>query len=142
MDFSWTDEQQEVRQDAIAFAEQHLNDDLIARNRAGEWSCEAGRKCADYGLLGLVVPEEYGGSATDIMTAVLVMEGIGYGCRENGLPCRLGSVQPVRACYDLRAARVRNRWCLNRGVVPAQFSARVSDNACPRVRVLARVSCR
>ncbi|MBV7333007.1 acyl-CoA dehydrogenase family protein [Chloroflexi bacterium TSY] len=99
MDFSWTDEQLKRKNDAVAFAEEHLNDDLIERNREGRWSWEAWRKCADYGILGLVVPEAYGGSATDIMTAILIMEGIGYGCRENGLPFALNSqmwsVQPA-----------------------------------------------
>ena len=37
------------------------------------------------GILGLAIPEEYGGSATDILTTMLVMEGLGYGCRDNGL---------------------------------------------------------
>jgi alkylation response protein AidB-like acyl-CoA dehydrogenase len=37
------------------------------------------------GILGLAIPEKYGGSGTDIMTTMLVMEGLGYGCRDNGL---------------------------------------------------------
>jgi alkylation response protein AidB-like acyl-CoA dehydrogenase len=42
-------------------------------------------KCARFGLQGLPIPEEYGGSAADILTVMLIMEGLGYGCRDNGL---------------------------------------------------------
>lgn len=99
MNFGWTDEQQRRRTEAIDFAEQHLNKDLIDRNREGEWSPEAWQACADFGLLGLVVPQEYGGEGLDPLTAIAVLEGIGYGCRENGLPfainSQLWSTQPA-----------------------------------------------
>jgi len=85
MDFSWTPEQQSLRDAAIRFARNELNQDLPARDRAGELSLENWRKCADFGLLGLATPDEYGGSAEDIQTTLLVMEGLGYGCRDNGL---------------------------------------------------------
>lgn len=99
MDFGWTDEQQRRRTEAISFAEEHLNDDLIDRNREGTWSDEAWQACADFGLLGLVVPRKYGGQGDEILTAIAVLEGIGYGCRENGLPfainSQLWSTQPA-----------------------------------------------
>ncbi len=99
MDFGWTDEQERRRAEAIEFAQQHLNHDLVARNREGEWSWDAWRACAEFGLLGLVVPTEYGGSGLDPLTAIAVLEGIGYGCRENGLPfainSQLWSTQPA-----------------------------------------------
>lgn len=99
MNFDWTDDQLAQKQAAIDFAQTELNYDLLARNRDGEWSTDAWQKCADYGLFGLTVPAEYGGSAADIMTTILIMEGIGYGCRESGLPfalnSQLWSVQPA-----------------------------------------------
>src|SRR5687768_3812865 len=50
-----------------------------------ELSRENWKKCARMGILGLATPEEYGGSGNDILTTMLVMEGLGYGCRDNGL---------------------------------------------------------
>lgn len=85
MDFSWTEEQLKLRNAVIAFAKRELNADLIDRDRQGELGRENWKKCAQMGILGLAVPEEYGGSATDILTTMLVMEGLGYGCRDNGL---------------------------------------------------------
>lgn len=85
MDFSWTDEQLEFKNAVIKFAQNELNDDLIERDRQGELSREQWQKCARFGLLGLAIPEAYGGAGSDILTTMLVMEGLGYGCRDNGL---------------------------------------------------------
>ena len=85
MDFSWTEEQLELKEAAAAFARGELNEDLIERDKRGEFSLENWRKCADFGLQGLPFPEEYGGAGADILTTILTMEGLGYGCRDNGL---------------------------------------------------------
>ena len=85
MDFSWTKEQLDFKNAVIAFARKELNTGLIDRDRQGELSRENWKKCAQMGILGLATPEEYGGSGTDILTTMLVMEGLGYGCRDNGL---------------------------------------------------------
>lgn len=85
MDFSWTEEQFKFKQAVIEFAEKNLNDDLLERDRAGELARENWRKCAHFGILGLPMPEQYGGADADILTTMLTMEGLGYGCRDNGL---------------------------------------------------------
>lgn len=85
MDFSWTEEQRKYKQAVIEFAHKELNEGLIDRDRQGELGRQNWKKCARMGILGLAIPEEYGGSGTDIMTTMLVMEGLGYGCRDNGL---------------------------------------------------------
>jgi alkylation response protein AidB-like acyl-CoA dehydrogenase len=85
MDFSWTDEQLMLKKAVIKFAQQELNKDLIERDRRGEFSRENWQKCAQFGLQGLPIPEEYGGADADILTTMLTMEGLGYGCRDNGL---------------------------------------------------------
>ncbi|HEY1407521.1 MAG TPA: acyl-CoA dehydrogenase family protein [Promineifilum sp.] len=85
MDFAWSKEQLDLKKSVIKFAQNELNEGLIERDRNSQVSRENWQKCADLGILGLAVPEEYGGSATDILTTMLVMEGLGYGCKDNGL---------------------------------------------------------
>jgi alkylation response protein AidB-like acyl-CoA dehydrogenase len=85
MDFSWTDEQLTFKNAVIKFAQQELNKDVIERDRLGEFSRESWLKCAQFGLQGLSIPEEYGGTDADILTTMFVMEGLGYGCRDAGL---------------------------------------------------------
>ena len=85
MDFHWSEEQLEFRDRVRKFAQQELNDDVVERDRQGQFSRENWQKCADFGIQGLAVPEEFGGTDQDIMTAMLAMEGLGYGCKDNGL---------------------------------------------------------
>jgi alkylation response protein AidB-like acyl-CoA dehydrogenase len=85
MDFSWTPEQTELRDAVVAFARRDLQDDLIGRDAASTFSRELWNRCAEFGIQGLPFPEEFGGRGADIPTTVLAMEGLGYGCRDNGL---------------------------------------------------------
>ncbi len=85
MDFSLTEEQLLFKKAVVDFAQKELNDGLIENDRQGELPRENWQKCAEFGILGLAIPAEYGGSGVDITTTMLVMEGLGYGCRDNGL---------------------------------------------------------
>ena len=85
MDFSLGPEDLEFRARVIRFAQNELNDDLIERDRESRFSREGWNKCAAFGIQGLPIPEEYGGSASDIMTTTVAMEALGYGCKDNGL---------------------------------------------------------
>ena len=85
MDFSLSAEQQELKEAAIDFARRELDKGLAEREAAGEFSPQAWRACAKFGIQGLPVPAELGGGGADILTTVLVMEALGYGCGDNGL---------------------------------------------------------
>lgn len=43
------------------------------------------KACADYGLLGLAMPEEHGGSGGDAMSIAAAYEAFGWGCHDNAL---------------------------------------------------------
>jgi alkylation response protein AidB-like acyl-CoA dehydrogenase len=85
MDFSLSAEQRELKAAAVAFAGRELDQDLAKREEAGEFSPQAWHACARFGIQGLPVPTELGGGGADILTTVLVMEALGYGCHDNGL---------------------------------------------------------
>ena len=85
MDFTWTEEQQALRNEIAKFARQELNENLIERDHAAEFSWESWKKCAHIGIQGLPVPQEYGGGGADILTTVVALEALGYGCQDNGL---------------------------------------------------------
>ncbi|MGE5307761.1 MAG: acyl-CoA dehydrogenase family protein [Deltaproteobacteria bacterium] len=85
MEFDFTPQQLELKDGTIRFARKELNEDVISRDKAGVFSRDLWCKCADFGIQGLPFPGEFGGSSSDIMTTLLVMEGLGYGCRDSGL---------------------------------------------------------
>jgi alkylation response protein AidB-like acyl-CoA dehydrogenase len=85
MEFSLQPEQLALRQRVIDFARSELNENILQRDRDGEFSRENWRKCAEFGIQGMMIPREYGGQGCDVMTTALAMEALGYGCRDNGL---------------------------------------------------------
>ncbi|MEL7060981.1 MAG: acyl-CoA dehydrogenase family protein [Acidobacteriota bacterium] len=85
MDFSWTDEQKALRRGAVDFAQQRLVDGMTERDRGETFSVELWAACADFGLQGVLVPESWNGGGQDLLTAVAIFEGIGYGALDNGL---------------------------------------------------------
>ena len=85
MDFSWNEEQLAYKKAVIEFAQKELQDDLIELDRKSGFSRKDWKKCAQFGIHGLPFPEKYGGAEADILTTMLTMEGLGYGCKDNGL---------------------------------------------------------
>lgn len=91
MDFGWSETQDRYRREVIAFAQGELNDDVAGRDAGAQHSPEAWKKCADFGIQGLPVPEEYGGRGVDPLTLMMALEALGYGCTDNGLLFALGA---------------------------------------------------
>jgi len=85
MDFSWSEEQTALRRSVVEFARQQLGGDVTQGDHAGSFPAENWRKCAQFGIHGLPMPKDFGGSGVDVLTTMLAMEGLGYGCRDNGL---------------------------------------------------------
>lgn len=91
MDFTLSQDQTEFKDAVIGFAQRELTDDLPEREKKGEFYWEGWRKCAEFGLLGMPVPERYGGLGLDPLSCVATLEGFGYGCRDHGLVFALNS---------------------------------------------------
>jgi alkylation response protein AidB-like acyl-CoA dehydrogenase len=79
------EEQRSLQQSIITFAQSELGHDLERRDHEGLFPREEWLKCAQLGLLGMPVPAEYGGLGTSATTIAAALEGLGYGCRDNGL---------------------------------------------------------
>lgn len=100
MDFSLTQEQKALKDSVARFAAAELNDDLIRRDREQEFNRAGWRRCADQGIQGLPVPTRYGGREADPISMAAALEGLGYGCRDNGLCFALnahlwGCIMPI-----------------------------------------------
>ena len=64
---------------------QSLPDDTRDRDRSGVFSRDAWDRCGKLGIQGLPAPEEYGGSGAGVVTTMVALEALGYGCNDNGL---------------------------------------------------------
>lgn len=85
MDFSWTPAQNEFYDGVLRFAREQLNDDVIARDREHRFGAAEWKKCGEFGLLGLCIPEEYGGMGLDHLSTARALEALGRGCHDMGL---------------------------------------------------------
>ncbi len=93
MDFSWTAEQVALKDKVIAFARESLSDRVLERDTEGEFPHVGWRKCAEFGIQSMAIPAEFNSSGvdTDLLSATLAMEALGYGCRDNGLTFALNT---------------------------------------------------
>jgi alkylation response protein AidB-like acyl-CoA dehydrogenase len=80
----FTEEQRAFRDAVREFSARALAD-VPSRDGDHGFSRTAWEKCAEFGILGLPVPTEYGGLGAAPSTTVLALEALGYGCRDNGL---------------------------------------------------------
>lgn len=90
MNLSWSEDQVVLHKRLRIYGEK-LGQRLIERDRAQEFSRNDWNGCAEQGVLRLAVPREYGGLDLDALTCAHAMEGLGYGCRDNGLLISLGA---------------------------------------------------
>jgi alkylation response protein AidB-like acyl-CoA dehydrogenase len=80
-----TEEQQKLQDAAIAFARASLVSDMVERDRDAHFDRDAWRRCAEFGVLGMPIPSEYGGLGLGLSELLAVMEGLGFGTRDQGL---------------------------------------------------------
>jgi alkylation response protein AidB-like acyl-CoA dehydrogenase len=112
-DVEWaTPEQAAFFESVVGFARALPGDDLIDRDRTAAFPWEAWKRCGEFGIHGLPAPEEYGGSAADVMTTMLGLEALGYGCGDNGLVFSINahmwtSVVPL---WHFGTEEQRRRW--------------------------------
>jgi alkylation response protein AidB-like acyl-CoA dehydrogenase len=83
--FELTEEQKKLQESAIAFARSALVSEMVTRDREAHFDRDAWKHCASFGVLGMPIPEEYGGLGLGLSELLAVMEGLGYGTRDQGL---------------------------------------------------------
>lgn len=80
-----TPEQSAFYETVVAFARTLPRDDVRTHDREAVFSREGWRRCGEFGICGLPAPEEFGGGGADVVSTILALEALGYGCTDNGL---------------------------------------------------------
>ena len=81
----WQDKSLEETRDKFReFAKAELAGDWQQRDRDREFSEERWQKCCDMGVLGMSMPEKYGGSGKPYGHTIAAIEGMCEGCRDSG----------------------------------------------------------
>ncbi len=95
MDFELTQEKRLWRETVHEFCAREVRPSAAEMDARSEFNAAAVRKMAPLGLLALNIPEEYGGSGVDAVSAAIAIEELGWACggtalsiaAHNGLGC-------------------------------------------------------
>ena len=85
MDFDLNAEQATWKKIVHEFVEKELRPKAREVDEKEEFNWQAARKGGPVGLLGMSIPEEYGGSNVDAVSNAIAMEELGWGCGSTAL---------------------------------------------------------
>ena len=85
MNFELNDEQRMFREMVHEFVANELKPSARETDESGEFNWSAVRKMGPLGLLGLEVPEKYGGADVDGISAAIAIEEMGWACGSTAL---------------------------------------------------------
>ena len=85
MDFSFRESQTMIQQMVRDFAEKEIRPNIMKWDESQEFPIEVFKKLGDLGLMGVLVPEEYGGSAMSYDEYIVVISEIARVCGSIGL---------------------------------------------------------
>ncbi|GAB4147661.1 MAG: acyl-CoA dehydrogenase [Candidatus Promineifilaceae bacterium] len=85
MDFQLTTEQRQFRDIVHDFVAKEVKPLARHTDEAAAFNWTAVHKMGPLGLLGLEVPEQYGGAAVDAVSAAIAIEELGWGCGSTAL---------------------------------------------------------
>ncbi len=78
MDFALDEQQQMVLDMVRSFAADRVRPGAAERDRTGEFPSDLFQEMAELGLLGMFVPEEYGGAGIDLLSYLLAVEELAW----------------------------------------------------------------
>jgi alkylation response protein AidB-like acyl-CoA dehydrogenase len=85
MDFALSDEQKMVQEMARDFAENEIKPKAPELDKSERHPAEIVQKMAELNLMGIAIPDVYGGGGADIISYVLALEEISRGCASVGV---------------------------------------------------------
>src|SRR4051794_17224850 len=98
MEFGLNEEQRLIQQTAREFADEKLAPLAAEYDRTEEFTGPQAKWLAEMGFLGMMVPEEYGGSGLDTISYVLAMEEVSRACASTSVTM---TVQNSLVCSPL-----------------------------------------
>src|SRR5688500_11042542 len=91
MDFRHSEEQLAFYKSVKDFAAKVVEPGAHERDVEGRFDRSVWDAVGDFGLLGLPIPEEYGGSGADIVTTCLALEALAEGGHDSGVGLSVGA---------------------------------------------------
>lgn len=96
--FKLTDEQLMIQNMVREFSRKVISATAAQRDKTKEFPAENFRQMGELGLMGMMIPEEYGGESADTISYVLALSEIAYSCASTSV---VMSVQNSIVCESL-----------------------------------------
>lgn len=110
MDFSLTEEQQMFRDMFQDFAQKDVAKVAEHMDKEERLSPELLKKAAGQGLLGAMVPEEYGGAALDPVSYIFLIEELSRACMSTAITIAYHTSLVTQAVLDFGDAGQKEKW--------------------------------
>jgi alkylation response protein AidB-like acyl-CoA dehydrogenase len=98
MNFELTEDQRRIRDAVRQFAEAEIAPGVVDRERNGRFPSEVLPGLAEMGVLGMMIPEEYGGAGSDALSFILALEELSRVCASTAV---IVSVNNSVFCYPV-----------------------------------------
>ena len=85
MQLELTEEQRMIQQVARDFAVREVEPKARELDKEGRWPAELVKRMAELGLMGVAIPESYGGAGSDTVSYALAIEEISRACASTGV---------------------------------------------------------
>ena len=85
MNFNLNEEQKMIRDMVRHFAENEIKPVADQLDRSGEFPTEIMKKLSELGVLGIHIPEEYGGIGSSFLSYIVAIEELSRACASTGV---------------------------------------------------------
>lgn len=110
MDFALNEEQRMFREVVHDFCAREVAPQARHTDETGEFNWSAVRKMGSLGMLGLQVPERYGGAELDTVSAAIAIEELGWACGSTALAVSAHNNLGIGPLLDYGTEEQKQRW--------------------------------
>jgi alkylation response protein AidB-like acyl-CoA dehydrogenase len=110
MNFDLTEEQRMWQKVVHNFVAAEIKPKAQEVDETSTFNWQATRKMGPLGLLGLSIPEKYGGAAMDAISAAIAIEELGWGCGSTGLALAAHNGLGTAPLIEFGSETLKERW--------------------------------
>jgi len=112
MDFGLSDEQRLIQESVRQFAREQVAPIAAEIDRTGEYPRSTLALMGRQGLMGMTIPEHWGGAGMDTLSYVLALEEISAACATHGLVMSVQNSLPEQMILKHGTDEQRHRWLI------------------------------
>jgi butyryl-CoA dehydrogenase len=110
MNFDLSEEQKFWRKSVHDFVAKEVQPKAHEVDVTSEFNWEATRKMGPLGMLGLSIPEEYGGAGVDAVSAAIALEELGWGCGSTALAIAAHNGLGTSPIVQFGSEELKTKW--------------------------------